>query len=210
MKPRIRQKRKDGLKRQEQILQIALKLFAEKGYHAASINDIIEAAGIAKGTFYLHFTGKFDLLDRMISSNIDLLSLYVKELDISKPVPVAEIRQIYKNFVAVLGTFKNFRYLVKLVLSEYMNIDPALTEKVNGFFDSTIAMTAVFIRQAQVIGRVHPTLDPDISSTCIVGSVRELLYRWAVRSQPIDFNASLTSMLDLYLNGLLIEREWEG
>ena len=62
-------------KRREQILAAAQVVFADKGYHATGVSDIIAKAGIARGTFYLYFDGKraiFDaLLDRIFE---DLLA----------------------------------------------------------------------------------------------------------------------------------------
>lgn len=45
-----------------QIIEAAIKLFAEKGFHSTSIQEIADAAGIAKGSMYLHFKSKDDLL----------------------------------------------------------------------------------------------------------------------------------------------------
>ncbi|MGN6101053.1 MAG: TetR/AcrR family transcriptional regulator, partial [Devosia sp.] len=50
-----------GLRRQE-LLDIALKLFATRGYDETSVNDVIEAAGLSKGAFYHHFSSKEDLM----------------------------------------------------------------------------------------------------------------------------------------------------
>ena len=44
--------------RRAQILQKAKEVFAERGYHNASISEIILRAGIARGTFYLYFRTK--------------------------------------------------------------------------------------------------------------------------------------------------------
>lgn len=44
--------------RREQILEIAVILFASKGYHKTKISDIVKTAGIAQGTFYWHFKSK--------------------------------------------------------------------------------------------------------------------------------------------------------
>ncbi|MBK1880411.1 TetR/AcrR family transcriptional regulator [Pelagicoccus mobilis] len=44
-----------------QIIEVASKLFFEQGYHATGIKQIIEAADIAKGTFYSHFKSKEEL-----------------------------------------------------------------------------------------------------------------------------------------------------
>lgn len=44
--------------RKEQLLDVASFLFYEQGYHATGIKQIIEKAGIAKGTFFSHFASK--------------------------------------------------------------------------------------------------------------------------------------------------------
>ncbi|WP_309121429.1 helix-turn-helix domain-containing protein [Paenibacillus sp.] len=48
--------------KKRQIIEAALKLFATKGFHETSIQDIAESVGIAKGSVYLHFKSKEDLL----------------------------------------------------------------------------------------------------------------------------------------------------
>lgn len=47
--------------RREQLLHIALGVFAAKGYHSASMNDIAEAAGVTKPVLYQHFDSKREL-----------------------------------------------------------------------------------------------------------------------------------------------------
>ncbi|MBM3274121.1 MAG: helix-turn-helix transcriptional regulator, partial [Candidatus Sericytochromatia bacterium] len=42
-------------KRREQILASALEVFAQKGYHASGVADILDHSGISRGTFYLYF-----------------------------------------------------------------------------------------------------------------------------------------------------------
>ena len=57
---------KDREERKKEILMIARKLFAEKGYDQTSINDILKIIEIAKGTFYYYFTSKEELLEEII------------------------------------------------------------------------------------------------------------------------------------------------
>jgi AcrR family transcriptional regulator len=52
------------------ILQAATSLFYSKGYNAASVADILEAAGAAKGTFYHHFASKADVLQEIVQRSI--------------------------------------------------------------------------------------------------------------------------------------------
>lgn len=48
------------------ILDAAYDLFVNKSFVNTSIDDVVRKAGIAKGTFYLYFTDKYDLVDRLI------------------------------------------------------------------------------------------------------------------------------------------------
>ena len=62
--------------RRAEILRGALDVFGHKGYHQASVADIIEAAGIARGTFYLYFDSKSAVF-------LELLELLLAELNAS-------------------------------------------------------------------------------------------------------------------------------
>jgi AcrR family transcriptional regulator len=62
---------KDPEVRRAEILEVAQRLFYQKGYGQTSIQDIITEIGIAKGTFYHYFNSKQDLLDGMIERMID-------------------------------------------------------------------------------------------------------------------------------------------
>ena len=48
------------------LLQTAFELFTEKGFAKTTISDIVNRAGLAKGTFYLYFKDKYDLRDQLI------------------------------------------------------------------------------------------------------------------------------------------------
>lgn len=56
------------MNRREQILETAAGLFAERGYHGVSVNDIGEACGISGPALYKHFAGKEDLLAQSLTS----------------------------------------------------------------------------------------------------------------------------------------------
>ena len=47
--------------RREQILDVAVQVFASKGFHGASMNDVADAAGVTKPVLYQHFDSKQDL-----------------------------------------------------------------------------------------------------------------------------------------------------
>ncbi|MEA5010210.1 MAG: TetR/AcrR family transcriptional regulator [Angelakisella sp.] len=48
------------------LLESSYELFSNKGVHDTSIDDIVKKAKVAKGTFYLYFKDKYDILDRLV------------------------------------------------------------------------------------------------------------------------------------------------
>ena len=52
--------------RRERVLRAAMQVFAQKGYHATSVGDIIKQAEIARGTFYLYFENKRQIFEAIL------------------------------------------------------------------------------------------------------------------------------------------------
>jgi AcrR family transcriptional regulator len=73
--------------RRSEILDVAQRLFYQKGYEPTSIQDIITDIGIAKGTFYHYFGSKLDLLDaiieRMAAQTLQALRPIVEDKQLS-------------------------------------------------------------------------------------------------------------------------------
>ena len=53
-------------KKKEALFNTAYELFTTKGINATAISDIVEKAGVAKGTFYLYFKDKYDIKNKLI------------------------------------------------------------------------------------------------------------------------------------------------
>jgi AcrR family transcriptional regulator len=62
---------KEAEERRNEILDAAENLFIAKGYERATVNDILDATGIAKGTFYYHFKSKERVLDGIVKRRGD-------------------------------------------------------------------------------------------------------------------------------------------
>ena len=62
---------KKGERRKQELLQIAYRMFLQKGYEETSVDEIIAQAGIAKGTYYYYFETKEQMLEEVIGMMIE-------------------------------------------------------------------------------------------------------------------------------------------
>ena len=67
--------------RRGDLLAAAVRLFVKHGYGATTVADIAGAAGVAKGTFYLYFATKEDLLEALRVSFVDRMGACLNELE---------------------------------------------------------------------------------------------------------------------------------
>lgn len=79
---------KDAEERKNEILDVAERLFATKGFDSTSTGDILAEVGIARGTLYYHFQSKEEILDAVIERMIGRQLAEAKNLVNQKEIPV--------------------------------------------------------------------------------------------------------------------------
>mgnify|MGYP000476149523 FL=1 len=99
-------------KTKRKIFETSMKLFAEKGYEATSIEEITATVGVAKGTLYYHFSSKEEIFNFLVEEGIKLLqnsiciktSKYKNYIDKVKAIVLIEIKivQKYENLITIL------------------------------------------------------------------------------------------------------------
>ncbi len=114
----------DDIRKQKKklILDTALELFAENGFHATSISQIARKAGISKGLTYNYFESKKEILDELIASGYN--EIY-DNFDLNKDGTLTEeefILFIKKNFELVLKNLQHWKLFFSLLLQ------PSVTE----------------------------------------------------------------------------------
>ncbi|HEY8430086.1 MAG TPA: helix-turn-helix domain-containing protein, partial [Sandaracinaceae bacterium] len=73
--------------RRRMVLDTALAVFSAKGYHQTRISDIIEAASIARGTFYLYFDSKNAIFHELLDLLLEQISENVVGVDLREGAP---------------------------------------------------------------------------------------------------------------------------
>lgn len=81
---------KDADERKNEILDVAQRLFHEKGYVQTTVEDIMRECNIAKGTLYYHFKGKEEILSAMINRQIDRQEETMQQIAADKTMTAVE------------------------------------------------------------------------------------------------------------------------
>jgi AcrR family transcriptional regulator len=137
--------------RKSEILDVAEKLFAAKGYEAATVNDILSAVQIAKGTFYYYFKSKEDVLDALIDRRI---SEGVKKADeiatstlptVQKLLAIIMVQkpqsQIQEDFISALHEKDNAKMHQKSITQYVLRLSPSIGKVVNEGIKSGLFFT---------------------------------------------------------------------
>lgn len=84
----------------ESIISTAQQFFYERGYESTSIATIIDTVGIAKGTFYHHFSSKEDLLDAIVQEQLETLIPHLEALATDSGRPALERLQQFFGMIS--------------------------------------------------------------------------------------------------------------
>lgn len=99
-------------KTKRKIFETSMKLFAEKGYDATSIEEITATVGVAKGTLYYHFSSKEEIFNFLVEEGIKLLqnsvdiktAKYSNYIDKMKAIVLIQIKIVakYEDLITIL------------------------------------------------------------------------------------------------------------
>ena len=99
-------------KTKRKIFETSMKLFAEKGYDATSIEEITATVGVAKGTLYYHFSSKEEIFAFLVEEGVKLLknSISIKTDKLTNSVD--KIRAIVLIQIKVLFKYESFMTII--------------------------------------------------------------------------------------------------
>ncbi len=182
------------------ILEAALEVFASRGYHATSVSDLVEAADVARGTFYLHFESKqavfLDLLDNLLAA----FRGSVHGVDVQAGASTLR-DQIVHSVVAILAAAQASRALALIVFREAVGLDEAVDARVLAFEERLQHYLEESLKNGVRLGllRAH---DTEVAATAIYGALRQAIHRHVLAAVPIDPRRLAEALVDLHLQGI--------
>ena len=142
----------------EQLVDRSAAVFLERGFNAASVNDIVQAAGVPKGSFYNHFASKEALAVEVLGRYVDDLGL--GELADPHASPLGQIRaHLTANIAAREAAGIEYGCLLGNFSTDAVALNEGLREAVTQGFARWIDAVAAAIARAQAAGEIRNNTD---------------------------------------------------
>lgn len=81
--------------RRDELLELAAKMFAERGLRATTVRDIADSAGILSGSLYHHFSSKEEMVDELLRGFLDWLFNRYQEIVDTEPNPLERLKGLF-------------------------------------------------------------------------------------------------------------------
>ena len=124
-------------KRTKRMIKDALaELIVEKGFNNISITDLTTRADINRGTFYIHYTDKYDLLEKVENEIMEEIQEHIKDIDYVNLLGMKVVNEPVPYLVKLFEYFKENSDFMKAVLGP--NGDPLFQRKLKSFMEKAL------------------------------------------------------------------------
>lgn len=187
--------------REAVILAAAKKVFAEQGYHEASIDDIIKEADIARGTFYLYYNSKRAIFDAILNLTLEEVDRHIEAIRL-EPGEASPVDQVKANVRRVFQLLIEDRQIADILFVRALGIDSEAVETLNAFYRKIAELIGRAISQGMTIGLLNKC-DPEIAAYCIIGSVKEVFFHLILngKASPQKMDAVIDEIIRINLYG---------
>lgn len=190
-----RQKRK-------QILDAAVRVFADQGYHGARVSDIAEHAGVAHGLLYHYFASKDDVLRTIFTENWGELIARFRAVEAADEPADEKLEGIAK---ILLRTWRNDPALVTVMVREVAR-SQQLRDRVEEVGEAFLIVQRI-IEDGQASGVFRREVDARLASWVFYGGLEEVLTGWVLRRLPDgedDVTSAERTAIDVALRGMAV------
>ena len=176
--------RSDATKKK--LFDAAMELIGERGFTDASVDDIVERAGVAKGTVYYHFSGKAELVEALIADRFAPLAAAFREAAAANASdPRAAVEAVVRAELEFLSEHSSFS---KLLLTEMWREDRVWRETLVLARRELFAVISDIIRQGVKSGEFRDDIDPEFGASALFGMTATVALDWLAfePTKPLD------------------------
>ena len=189
-------------KTKRKIFESSMKLFAEKGYDATSIEDITTHVGVAKGTLYYHFTSKEEIFYFLVEEGIKLMqnSIDIKTsklnnyIDKLKAIVLIQIKVVVK-----------YEDLITILLSQFLGKEER-NQKCKEHIYNYINKIESIVREGIEKGEIKNG-NPEAIASEIYGLICSALVYKLRKDEPLEIMKLFHEFETTVINGLKVEKK---
>jgi AcrR family transcriptional regulator len=191
--------------REDLILDAADRLLARYGYRKMTIDELAREAGIGKGTVYLHFRSKEEVVLSHIGRVVDRVIAQLRVIAGSDALPAAKVREML--MARVMLRFDSVQHYTESISEVLRDLRAPLLQRRQGYFEEEAKVLSGVLREGQRAGafRRHEALAT--ARTLVLAS--NSLLPFSLSTQELgkrrEVEQAASRIADLVLEGLLAE-----
>lgn len=186
------------------ILNQAMRIFLEKGYHGTSIDDITQAAGLTKGALYWHFKSKEDLLKKLIRK-------YEKGFLDNLIHAVTEVKgrasdkfEKYVRFNSAFAYYNrelcvSFTTLAAELVGAHHGIEPEI-RRVYRKYQNFLSKLILQGKKEKIFRK---EINAVLAALIVIAFHDGILLQWSMNREKIDGEAYVNTFKKIMLNGMM-------
>ncbi|WP_138415434.1 TetR/AcrR family transcriptional regulator [Aquibacillus sediminis] len=183
----------------QQIIDAAVIVIAENGYHASKVSKIAKQAGVADGTIYLYFKNKEDILVSLFQEKMgEFIQKIQEKIDVDSSVD-----QKLKTLITMhFSQLAEDHHLAIVTQLELRQSNKQLRLKINDVLKPYLEVVDQIVEQGIKQEIYHSTIDPRLIRQMIFGTLDETVTNWVMNEQRYDLVSQVDQVHYLISNGL--------
>ncbi|MDG6914086.1 MAG: TetR/AcrR family transcriptional regulator [Nitrososphaerota archaeon] len=183
----------------EKILQVASRMFAEKGFANASVRDICKVAETTAPVIYYYFGSKKGLFDAVARRQISMEDFIEKLSNTSK---AADPKKGLESFVATyLTTFPEHTFDIGLYMRDSATLDKQSAERVSEDLERIKGIATALVERAIVNGHFRRT-DPKLAVDCLLGMLNRVIFQHIHFAKSQDLETYSRFVTDFFFRAM--------
>ncbi|HID54041.1 MAG TPA: TetR/AcrR family transcriptional regulator [Anaerolineae bacterium] len=171
---------RDPVATKSRILDAALNIFSQKGYHDTRLDEIVDESRTSKGSIYFHFPNKERLFLALVDQFADLLERRVTTAIAPEEKGIARVRIALET---TLNTFGQYRRPAKILLVQAVGLGAPFEKKRNEVNDRFANLIETYLLEAIEVGDIPP-VDTEVVSYAWMGAIYGVVIRWVYTGEP--------------------------
>ncbi|MBS4194913.1 TetR/AcrR family transcriptional regulator [Lederbergia citri] len=182
----------------KQIIDAAVIVIAENGYHQAQVSKIAKQAGVADGTIYLYFENKEDILISVFHEKMGYFVEKMKEVIAEKETAAEKLLVMIENHFKILSKDRNLAIVTQLELRQS---NKELRMKINEVLKEYLHVMDDILHYGQERDEFLKDIDIRLARQMIFGTIDETVTTWVINEQKYDLVSLAPAVHKLLLRG---------